>query len=94
MLCQTDKQKLEIFPKLTDKEFLGLGCVVVHCIISNLSFFSRCKYKEVKTSNSAIMIVLMRLFQFKTDFQTPGLTRTQYRAGELFWLCLDTKSST
>ena len=61
----------------------------MHCIISNLSFFSRCKYKEVKTSNSAIMIVLMRLFQFKTDFQTPGLTRTQYRAGELFWLCLD-----
>ena len=29
--------------KLTDKGLLGLGCVVVQCIISNLSFISRCK---------------------------------------------------
>ena len=29
--------------KMTDKGIQGLGCAVVHCIISNLSFISCCK---------------------------------------------------
>ena len=59
------------------------------CSLHNIEF--ELHFSLQKHLHCAIMIVIMRLFQLKTDFQTPRLTRTQYRAGELFWLHLETK---